>query len=795
MSLEAIPNTIFRPFVEKLGATEITEFIGNEGEIFYDPEGGGLRLSDGSTPGGVPFGESGDISNITAGIGLTGGGNTGDVVIALDRASGAGLGGIVLGDIDGSLLPSATLSFDLGSETRRWRDIYLSGNTIFLGISSITTNPEDGGIGLGTVAYIGENKLTYMEDIGALELGTKVMVGQTVIEDEENGFTGISSLSANLGIITEFIGGADENVIINSSGVTLTSGVFTGDGSGLTNVPGGGGGNPGGDNTQLQFNNNGAFGGASGVTFDGTILSLSPTTRFSGTGDAILEPGDGAGVGRKLELNAGTSTDNNTGGQLILESGFSVGGTTGTGGLLTLKSGEGATSGNIEIETGDSDNTGNLIIQTGEANGVAGTIFLRGGEQQGILRASDVSISGGNNIGSGDGGNVTISGGQVAGAGSTGVVLIRDINVASVNPDYGVLEDTDLATKKYVDDNAGGGVERIDGTDGIIVDPSPGVGVVTISLANSPITRLAAGNNITLEPSNGQPDPTGVVTITAVGGGTTTTPGGSDTQIQFNNNGEFAGNNNLVWFDSIDTLEVNKIRGKSSEDMIIGTVDHLLTASGDLQLITGDSSIAPAGHILVQPGSSGGSSGNVGVTTISGGQGTSDSLRGGEVTVKGGDGDYGGDVTIKGGEASAGDSDQSKTGRVFVENPILKGVADNGRFTFQYVDNIDTTAILYIDDVNDPTGYVSGSAKIFLQGAVENGDSTSRQFVELTVVRFGNIFEVAETHNIKAPSSGQTIFTYTVDDGGVDRRFGVNITNASGQSSITVKAAFVKFLA
>lgn len=49
----AIPNTTFRIFVEKLGAVEATEFIGNEGDLFYDPNSGELRLSDGSTPGGT----------------------------------------------------------------------------------------------------------------------------------------------------------------------------------------------------------------------------------------------------------------------------------------------------------------------------------------------------------------------------------------------------------------------------------------------------------------------------------------------------------------------------------------------------------------------------------------------------------------------------------------------------------------------------------------------------------------------------------------------------------------------
>ena len=48
----AIQNTTFRVYVEKLGATEALDFIGNEGDLFYDPNEAELRLSDGTTPGG-----------------------------------------------------------------------------------------------------------------------------------------------------------------------------------------------------------------------------------------------------------------------------------------------------------------------------------------------------------------------------------------------------------------------------------------------------------------------------------------------------------------------------------------------------------------------------------------------------------------------------------------------------------------------------------------------------------------------------------------------------------------------
>lgn len=46
-------NSTYRLFVEKLGGTTATEFVGNVGDVFYDPEGNELRISDGSTVGGL----------------------------------------------------------------------------------------------------------------------------------------------------------------------------------------------------------------------------------------------------------------------------------------------------------------------------------------------------------------------------------------------------------------------------------------------------------------------------------------------------------------------------------------------------------------------------------------------------------------------------------------------------------------------------------------------------------------------------------------------------------------------
>ena len=50
-------NTVYRFFVEKLGGANPSTFVGDEGEVFYNPEIGSLKLSDGTSPGGITITE------------------------------------------------------------------------------------------------------------------------------------------------------------------------------------------------------------------------------------------------------------------------------------------------------------------------------------------------------------------------------------------------------------------------------------------------------------------------------------------------------------------------------------------------------------------------------------------------------------------------------------------------------------------------------------------------------------------------------------------------------------------
>jgi len=78
-----------------------------------------------------------------------------------------------------------------------------------------------------------------------------------------------------------YVGRATTDALTNKSvnGVTLVSGgtstlYLSQDGT-YSTPSGGGGGSPGGSTTQLQYNNAGAFGGITGATTNGTVVTLS----------------------------------------------------------------------------------------------------------------------------------------------------------------------------------------------------------------------------------------------------------------------------------------------------------------------------------------------------------------------------------------------------------------------------------------------------------------------------------------------------------------------------------------
>ena len=123
---------------------------------------------------------------------------------------------IFIGDqtISGSLLPQGTLTHDLGSDTKRWNDIYLAGNTIDIGGTKISKN-SDGNIQL----HDSGNNLKKL-------IASEIEIGHGSNKKVLKVSNGRLKLMAT--------NDTDEELAQLSGSFT---GSFRGDGSGLINVP------------------------------------------------------------------------------------------------------------------------------------------------------------------------------------------------------------------------------------------------------------------------------------------------------------------------------------------------------------------------------------------------------------------------------------------------------------------------------------------------------------------------------------------------------------------------------
>ena len=125
-----------------------SSFTGLVGEITVDTDLDTLRVHDGSTAGGTRLAKysevvaaaAGDITSVVAGSGLTGGATDGDATISLDYAN-----------IAGSLIPTANVTYDLGSLTKQWRDIYVGPGSLYVNGTKVL---EDNS---GTIQFTADN--------------------------------------------------------------------------------------------------------------------------------------------------------------------------------------------------------------------------------------------------------------------------------------------------------------------------------------------------------------------------------------------------------------------------------------------------------------------------------------------------------------------------------------------------------------------------------------------------------------------------------------------------------------
>jgi hypothetical protein len=162
----------------------------------------------------------------------------------------------------GNLLPSANITYDLGSPTQRWKDLYLANNTIYLGNSTISG--ANGNLTL-TNASGGQLVVT----------GNSVTTTNSITNGNSNVIVNSTTVTISANAVSNVV--VVSNTGANVTGNISTTGIKTDNYYYANGQPLDVGGNPAGSNTQIQFNNSNEFGASANLTFNSSTNLLTVT--------------------------------------------------------------------------------------------------------------------------------------------------------------------------------------------------------------------------------------------------------------------------------------------------------------------------------------------------------------------------------------------------------------------------------------------------------------------------------------------------------------------------------------
>ncbi len=164
------------------------------------------------------------------------------------------------GSVNSSLIPGAHETYDLGSPTRRWKDLYLSGNTLSLGAISIS---EVGGALVAPKVTVSGNI-----DAGSIAAGTVAGNLTSAVQPNITSVGTLTSLqvagtlqAANMSVTGAFQAGTIYGNVVLPPGATIQA--------------------PG-DNTQLIFNDSGVQSAVAGLTYNKSTSLLTIQGNISG---------------------------------------------------------------------------------------------------------------------------------------------------------------------------------------------------------------------------------------------------------------------------------------------------------------------------------------------------------------------------------------------------------------------------------------------------------------------------------------------------------------------------------
>jgi len=425
---------------------------------------------------------------------------------------------------------------------------------------------------------------------------------------------------------------------------------------------------PGGSNTQLQYNNAGAFGGITNVTSDGsniTLLTTVGTANINASGTAATNIGTGASAGTvTIGRTSGTITsigtlghtgvaNINTSGTAATNIGASAGTTNSLGtfnhtGAFNLK---GSSSGTLTIAVPAAITSHTLTLPA--AQGAANS-FLRN---------------------DGSGGLTWVSGTTTNAAGSDTHVQFNDGGTAFGGSANFTFNKTtpQLTVAAVIAFNTSGGKTMTFGSNGTNLGGKltiPSTGGSSITIQTCPTASTGQGFAVVTADGSGNNNGgtisllTGAEAGTGYGGSVVINTGGT------NNSGAIS-----ITTGSVDDLAGNiTIQAGNTVSGVAGTVNVYAGAStsttgdgGDINITAGNSgtSTGAGGNVQITAGSSTNGSSSGGITLLAALSGNS-STDGGNVQIYGGDAlgsRTGGSVIIApGGNGSGGTYGKIKIG-------------------------------------------------------------------------------------------------------------------------------------
>lgn len=334
--------------------------------------------------------------------------------------------------------------------------------------------------------------------------------------------------------------------------------------------------NPGGANTQLQFNNGGALGGIPNVTWNGSILSLGNVTNVhigggvngyvlqtDGTGNLSWTAQTGGGGGNGSPGGSNTQVQFNDAGTFNGDAGFTYNKLTNTLNVENIAAGNSPDdtvniAGNLSVtgdlvvndvaSVGNLSTTGNVVGEYLVGNGyyITGLTtdianYVAQPNQSNITSLgtlTGLSMTGNLNSTA----NIVISGDY------SGSNLSLGANLSASNGAFRNL--VTIGSNLTINNSA---VLRLAGNLNAAGSPNIGLG----TLANIHITGGSGGQVITT-------DGTGNLYWGTGGGGGGGTPGGTNQAVQFNNGGDFGGVSTFTFDSGSGLLTVPQIKSNST---------------------------------------------------------------------------------------------------------------------------------------------------------------------------------------------------------------------------------------